>query len=110
MKKKLAALMAVALGIGLVAFLSSAETAPEMQRQDSGKSIQELQKRVEKLETEIRALQKQMKELESRRTITIPGSQLPKGFPIPQGSKPFKFNGQTYWYVPVHSDRLNPSK
>jgi hypothetical protein len=110
MRKKLAVLMAAALGIGLVAFLSSAEIARGMLQQDGGNSFQELQKRVGKLETQVTALQKQLKELESRRVLTIPGSQLPQGSAIPPGSRPYKFNGQTYWYVPLHSDRQNPNK
>ena len=100
MKSKISALIVVALGIGLAAFLFSEEPAQATNQQQIG--IQELQERIGKLETQVTALQQRIQELESRKILTIPGSQLPQGSQVPPGSKQYKFNGQTYWFVPLH--------
>ena len=100
MKSKVSALIVLALCVGLVFFLTSDKVVQATNQQQVG--IQELHQRISKLETQVAALQKQVKELESRKILTIPGSQFSQGSQIPPGSKQYEFNGQTYWYVPLH--------
>jgi len=72
-----------------------------MQQQDSGD--QDLNKRISKLEAQVRALQEQVKELELKsryKFLTIPQANLP-GNQIPPGSRRYSFNGQDIWLVPL---------
>lgn len=71
---------------------------------DLEKSVYDLQKKTQSMAGEIAALRKRIEELEAKsavKTITIPGSQIQPGQPIPRGATPFEFNGAIYYIVPL---------
>ena len=91
------------LGIFLIYSLDRVSAASE-NKEGSGDSIQELKTRVNKLEMQVAALQKEIQSLASRpspNVLTLPGSQFFPGNKIPPGAKEHEINGIKYWTIPL---------
>jgi outer membrane murein-binding lipoprotein Lpp len=105
MNKKLLVFVLVIFAIGLMAsYMTGRVTAASTQQKGSGDSVQELNRRVSNLEGQVAALQKKIKELDSRgfsRFLTVPGTQAFPGNQIPPGAKQHEVSGLKYWTIPL---------
>lgn len=94
-------------GVGIVAAVETGWAASLDGKQAPEKSVAQLEQKVKQLETRVTQLQKQCTDLEIRlKAIQAMPSPLPQ--PVPPGSKPFKFNGSTWFYVPCEATNPSP--
>jgi hypothetical protein len=97
--KKIAPIMLL-LGLAGVATLW-AQTS-----QTDQKTIQQLEARLKALENRVTALEK----AGETKSITLPSSQLPPESKPRPDWKPFEFNGQTYYVVPLRQGEVKGAK
>jgi len=105
MNKKYLALALPALILGLLTLYAVNRASASSEERDSiGNSMENLVKRVAKLEAQVDALQEQIKDLASRpspRNLTVPGTPSFPGKNIPPGATEHEINGMKYWLVPL---------
>ncbi len=81
---------------------SSAQDEPDGQDADLQAQVERLEKQAEDLQKQVEALQKQVAELERQLRAIDEAPRLPEnGEEMPPGSRPFKFNDQTYYLIPL---------
>ena len=87
----------------VLAVLVSVATVWAQTNQKAEKTIQQLEARLKTLEDRVAALEK----TKETKYITLPSSQLPPASTPKPDWRPFEFNGQTYYYVPLKQDETN---
>jgi len=106
--RKLSGFIPVLIAIGLLASQAPGRPTAKAENQQPGMDglVRDLERRIEKLETNAAAMQKRIDDLEvktSNRTFCCPYPAVR----MPPGARPFCFNGMQYWLLPV-TDRQNP--
>jgi len=84
----------------LFGLLVSVATLWAQTSQKDQRTIQQLEARLKTLEDRVAALEK----TKETKYITLPSSQLPPASTPKPDWRPFEFNGQTYYYVPLKQD------
>jgi hypothetical protein len=102
MKRRISFLGMAMAAVVLLA-LQSISRPVEHPQSRTDESIHDLNFRIQKLETQVAAMQKQIDDLESR---SRPAPVIPHSHQMPPGAKPFYFNGRQYWSIPVTPDQL----
>ena len=105
MKKLSILILACFAGSFLGFYLTNGVSAAPAPPKGAEDSMQALKTRVDKLETQISALQAQVKDLASKaysKTLTLPGTYAFPGNKIPPGAVEREFNGMKYWLVPLN--------
>jgi len=105
MTKKLSILVLMTIATAFMAFyVGQPVAAGSGQQNNAGDSHQNLNARISELETQVAALQKQVKGLESKvssRVLTIPEPRNFQGGKLPPGATEHEFNGMKYWSIPL---------
>ncbi len=94
------------LYLAVPASTSSAQDEPDGPDADLQAQVERLEKQAEDLQKQVEALQKQVAELERRLGAIDEVPRLPEdGEEVSPGARPFKFNDQTYYLVPLAEDQ-----
>lgn len=107
--------------VGLVSIILFSSTTLYGQNKLGDESSAKLSKRIEKLETLVKEQQKQIESLQNEiekikkesPIVTLPSypnSLEEFSNKMPNGAKPFRFNGQTYYMVPLNKLNLDQEK
>ena len=103
--KRVSVFASVVFSLSLLVVYGTDHVAQATGQQESmGGSVQDLRSRIIVPEAQVAALQKRIKDLESKcpgRVLTIPGPQIPPGAHLPPGAREHEFNGMKYWAVPL---------
>jgi len=107
--KRIIILVGIA-GVLLIVGLAIAETREPDRPKDMAGEIKGLKNEVDFLQSRLAKLEKQVSELTNLiRMYPAPVPQPAAGVPrLPEGSKPFEFNGVTFYYVPVREKPPTP--
>jgi len=99
-----AALACIALlGVVGLGFRGTASRAQTTAEKPPAAAAETLEQKVARLERQVADLQKQVEELKRRPAVTFaPADPNPYYQPgLPPGVKPFDFNGETYYHIPI---------
>jgi uncharacterized coiled-coil protein SlyX len=116
MKNRRFASILVVAGCAMLVFVLSSKASDKQSSQQNAKEneavIQELKDKVVKLEAQVAELQKQLDEIRKKSPhpyFAIPEPNPKPKNPIPHDWKPFNFNGQRYYIVPLNQSQLSPA-
>lgn len=109
MKKKHSILFFALLAFGLLTFYTVNRVSASSEKNDNtGDSVENLSERVGKLEAQVAALQKQIKDLASKpspRVLTVPETPSFLGKNLPSGATEHEINGMKFWLIPLKEDK-----
>jgi hypothetical protein len=115
MKHRRFASLLTAAAYATAVFVLSSEASSGQSAQGDAKdkdaAVRELKEKVVKLEARVAELQKQIDEIRKKPAypyFAIPEPNPRPKKPVPQDWKPFQFNGQQYYIVPLTENPSNP--